>query len=413
MKAKSSGDLALMLQAIIDTAIDGIITISARGKIEQINKAAAELFQYSPEEVIGNNVKMLMPEPYHSEHDGYLDNYQRTRKAKIIGIGREVTGKKKDGAHFPFRLAVSEVILNDRVVYNGIIHDLSDIKSAEQNLLKLNEELEETVEKRTNELEEVVNQLLVTNKKLIESEEVLSSALKKEKDLGELKSRFVSMASHEFRTPLSTILSSTSLIGKYTKQEQNEKREKHVNRIKSAVTNLTGILNDFLSLGKLEEGKVNVVSSEVNVVKLINQVIEELAGLLKPGQTFENQIKDKTLVIYTDARVLKNILFNLLSNAVKYSKDKIVCRVVVENGHLEFQVKDNGLGIPKEEQKYMFDRFFRASNVETIQGTGLGLNIAKRYTELLNGTIHFESKENEGTTFFVKMPRKYEKDSSH
>ncbi len=413
MKPRDNDNMALLLKSIIDTAIDGIITINDKGIIEQMNKSAADLFQYSQEEVLGKNVKMLMPDPYHSEHDGYLRNYHETRKPKIIGTGREVPGRKKNGTHFPFRLSVSEVILNNRVVYTGIVHDLTDVKEAEKRLLKLNETLEETVEQRTNELEEVVNELLSTNKKLVENEEELSIALQKEKDLGELKSRFVSMASHEFRTPLSTILSSASLIGKYTKEDQNEKREKHVNRIKSAVGNLTGILNDFLSLGKLEEGKVNVVKDPINIANLVDLVIDELAGLLKPNQAIQKQIDPNIEFIHTDKNILKNILFNLLSNAVKYSEKLIICKIKLVNDLVEFQITDQGMGIPKEEQIYMFDRFFRASNVETIQGTGLGLNIVKQYTELLNGSIHFESEVNKGTTFFVNLPTHYEKDISH
>lgn len=413
MKTQNLRDLALTLQSIIETAIDGIITIDSKGTIEQINRAAADLFQYNQEEVVGKNVKMLMPDPYHSEHDGYLDNYHRTRKPKIIGTGREVPGRKKDGTLFPFRLAVSEVVLNDRVIYTGIVHDLSNVKNAEERLLKLNEELEETVEKRTNELEEVVNELLSTNKKLVENENILSKALQKEKELGELKSRFVSMASHEFRTPLSTILSSASLISKYEKTEQQPKRTKHINRIKSAVTNLTGILNDFLSLGKLEEDKVVVNSGTVHVSNLVDQITDELLGLLKPEQVIKKEMDDSELTIHTDERILKNILFNLLSNAVKYSDKEITCSITVNNQQVKFQITDKGLGIPLAEQKHLFDRFFRASNVETIQGTGLGLNIVKRYVELLQGTIVCESEENKGTTFFVTIPSHYEKDSSH
>lgn len=412
MKTQNLEDLALMLQSIIDTAIDGIITISSRGTIEQINKAAANLFQYSQEEVIGKNVKMLMPDPYQSEHDGYLDNYHRTREPKIIGVGREVPGRRKDGTLFPFRLAVSEVVLNDRIVFAGIVHDMTDVKRAEERLLKLNEELEETVEQRTNELEEVVNELLATNKKLKENETILSSALQKEKELGELKSRFVSLASHEFRTPLTTILSSANLISKYEKEDQQSKRDKHINRIKSSVTNLTGILNDFLSLGKLDEGKVIVRAEDIKITPLIDQIIDELLGVLRSGQLIKKKV-DEQLTIRTDQRILKNILFNLLSNAVKYSEEEILCQVSLKNQQVEFQIKDKGLGIPEEEKKHLFDRFFRASNVETIQGTGLGLNIVKRYTELLKGSIRFESKQHQGTTFFVTIPLNYEKDSSH
>ncbi len=398
-------DIALRLQGIIETAIDGIITIDQKGIVETVNPAAANQFGYDPTEIIGHNIKMLMPDPYHSEHDGYLHRYNTTKEPRIIGIGREVTGKTKEGKLFPFRLAVSEVILNNRVIFTGIIHDLTDIKTAEQNLLNLNEQLEEKIQIRTDELEQAVNRLLATNKEVEDREKKLAVALSKEKELNELKSRFVSMASHEFRTPLSTIMSSASLISKYTKEEHNEKRAKHVNRIKSAVVNLTGILNDFLSLSKIEEGKVEVKKSEVEVEGLCKLVIEEVKGLLKNGQTIQHSIDDEVNSLLTDERILKNVLFNLISNAIKYSKaeGEISCHISkIENG-VCFNIKDNGIGIPEEEQKHLFERFFRASNVENIQGTGLGMSIVKRYVELLGGDISFESALGKGTTFTVNI----------
>lgn len=398
-------DLAHRLQAVIETAIDGIITIDSNGIVETINSSAAFQFGYNPDEILGQNIKMLMPEPYHSHHDGYLDNYIKTRKAKIIGIGREVTGLRKDGSQFPFRLAISEVILNDRVIFTGIVHDLSDVKTAEEELLRLNAQLELQIQDRTNELELAINRLLESNTILEQNKIELNLALSKEKELNELKSRFVSMASHEFRTPLSTIMSSASLISKYVDEAQNDKREKHVNRIKSAVNNLTGILNDFLSLSKIEEGKVIISEEDVNLDDLCLLVIDEVKGLLRKGQSIKHTT-DASYVLQTDKRVLKNILFNLVSNAIKYSPEnsEISCHISKEADNLVIQVEDQGIGIPKEEQKYLFERFFRASNVETIQGTGLGLNIVKRYVELLKGTITFKSELGKGTLFIVKIP---------
>lgn len=403
-----SKDFALRLAAVIDTAIDGIITINNRGTVETINSAASILFNYDPEDIIGNNIKMLMPEPYHSEHDGYLKRYEETKVPKIIGIGREVTGKKKNGTTFPFRLAVSEVILNDRVIYTGIIHDLSAIKKTEEQLTKLNAKLELTVRQRTEELQDAVNSLLKANKKLEQREKDLQVLLEKEQELGELKSRFVSMASHEFRTPLSTIVSSASLIGKYVHEEQNDKRLKHVNRIKSAVNNLTGILNDFLSLSKIEEGKIKPEFDDFNLHDLCALIIDELKGLFKKGQKIEQSFDDTQCTIHSDKRILKNILFNLISNAIKYSpEDSVIkCIATKENSIVHIQIIDEGIGIPAEEQKHLFQRFFRANNVENIQGTGLGLSIVKQYSEMLNINLSYVSIENEGTTFDLKIPTK-------
>ena len=262
-----------------------------------------------------------------------FERYQKTREPHIIGIGREVTGKKKDGSTFPMRLAVSEVNLDSRTIYTGIIHDLSDVKQAEQKFKKLNEELELIVNERTEKLSEVVNKLLETNRKLEseiherekieealrQSELEIRVALQKEIELSELKSRFVSMASHEFRTPLSTILSSASIIGRYTKSENQEQREKHIKRIKSAVNNLTGILNDFLSLSKLEEGKIEYQPSEFEFNTFCLETVDEIQGLLKPGQYIKIEGDTPNTNVFLDQRVLKNVLFNLLSNASKYS----------------------------------------------------------------------------------------------
>lgn len=398
-----TNDIALRLQALIDTAIDGIITINRNGFIESINKSALRLFGYQEDDLIGQNVSILMPDPYRKEHDSYLMKYHQTRQAKIIGIGREVEGMTKDGRVFPLRLAVSEVILNNRVIFTGIVHDLSRIKETQTKLRKANEVLEEKVEERTIELEKLVNDLLQTNRKLERSELELTEALRKEIELNELKSRFVSMASHEFRTPLSTIMSSVALISKYTESSQDEKRQKHVNRIKSAVVNLTGILNDFLSLGKIEEGKIEINKKNIDVMALCEEVQDEVKEILKDGQELYIEKKGAGTFFHTDARILKNILFNLVSNAIKYSDDRIDCMIELSNDKMEIEVKDRGIGIPKSEQQHLFDRFFRASNVEMIQGTGLGLNIVKRYVNLLHGDIDFESVENLGTTFTLRF----------
>ncbi len=406
----TGSNIALQLKAIIDTAIDGIITIDTNGIVESVNPAAARMFGYDQEEIIGHNINMLMPEPRRSEHNGYIRNYLETKVPKIIGIGREVIGRRKDGTTFHLRLAVSEVVLHDRVIFTGILHDLSEVRTIQEKLIRMNEELENKVEERTLELEEVVNRLLSTNRRLERSEEELKVALSKEMELNELKSRFVSTASHEFRTPLSTILSSAVLISRYPETTQFDNREKHVKRIKSAVANLTGILNDFLSLSKLEEGHVGIETEAFNLREMCLLVVDEVQGLLKEGQVV-NHTHSGLEIIRTDQRILKNILFNLVSNAIKYSGPHTIieCSVTVDETLVMVLIKDQGIGIPQAEQKHLFNRFFRASNVVNVQGTGLGLNIVKQYVDLLGGYIKFESQEGLGTTFEVGIPnRKYE-----
>lgn len=233
----------------------------------------------------------------------------------------------------------------------------------------------------------------------------LEAALQKERELGELKSRFVSMASHEFRTPLSSILSSAELLGMYLETGRHEKCEKNINRIKSSVRNLTGILNDFLSLEKLEAGKVQLQKTDFVLKDYLEELQEEMKAFLKEGQQILCSYPDAAR-LHSDTHLLTNILINLLSNAIKYSpKGEDVTLIFSKQAqHWFIQIIDKGIGIPKEEQVHLFSRFFRASNVENIKGTGLGLTIVQRYLDLLGGTIGFESEYGKGSTFYFTLP---------
>ncbi len=415
-----ASDAITRLKSIFESAVDGIIIIDNKGRIEDVNTAACGQFGYDKAELIGEKVNILMQTEHSVHHDTYIKNYQETHIPKIIGIGREVNGKTKDGKIFPFWLSVNEIILHNRITYAGFIHDLTAIKSVEKSLKQLNDELEKKVIERTYELENVVNRLLSLNKvheveiqsriatqntlKLREAE--LELSLAKEKELGELKSRFVSMASHEFRTPLSTIFSSVSLIGRYTETEQQENRDKHIQKIKASVTHLTGILNDFLSMNKLEEGKTKAIFENFDICELNNEVTEELKTILKKGQTINNKCSFEEKVICSDAKIVKNIMINLISNAIKYSPEhsEIECDMDRIGDVISFSVTDHGIGIPEDEHKHLFGRFFRASNVTNIEGTGLGLNIVKGYVEILGGNITFESTRYVGSKFTVKLP---------
>ncbi|MEN5436373.1 PAS domain-containing sensor histidine kinase [Sphingobacterium faecium] len=387
-------DSAKLLEAIIDHAIDGIITIDNRGLIESINPAASSLFGYSDHEVIGNNVSMLMPEPDHSRHDSYIDNYKRTGHKKIIGIGREVLGRKKDGTTFPFRLAVSEVWYKNRNIFTGFIHDLTREKAAENRLKKHAVELEQKVSERTKDLIMLVSELEKTKAEV-------SKSLEKEKELGQLKSRFVSMASHEFRTPLSSVQLSASLIDKYIEKPDFASVLKHTGKIKSSVQLLTSILNDFLSLEKLEAGVVTVNKQMINVVGLAEEITEEMQLICKKNQHIVYQHTGEVGLFMMDSNLLKNTVVNLISNAIKYSGEDtfIEFNTIIEDNICIITVRDNGIGIPQEDQINLFEPFFRAHNTGNIPGTGLGLNIVRRYVHLMEGLLEYKSAINEGAFF--------------
>lgn len=255
-----------------------------------------------------------------------------------------------------------------------------------------------------------INQILVVERNITEekkAEKEIKRALEREKELNELKSRFVSMASHEFRTPLSSIYSSATLLEKYKTTEQQEKRDKHINRIKSSVNGLTSILNDILTLSKMEEGKIEVQNEQFSIDEFCTEVCEEVQTIARRDQKIHCEHFGVSIV-NTDRKLLKNIALNLLSNAIKYSYDggNIYVNISVENDKLLLEVTDYGIGIPESEQSKMFERFFRAANVFNIEGTGLGLNIVKKYVELLNGNISFVSVPEKETKFTVEITLK-------
>lgn len=214
------------------------------------------------------------------------------------------------------------------------------------------------------------------------------------------------MASHEFRTPLSAIQLSAVLIEKYSAQQSNPNIAKHIAKIKAAVSNLTSILNDFLSLEKLEAGKVEAVYSEFDIVKFAEEITEEMQLVAKQNQLIVYQHTGADSTIKLDPALLKNCILNLIGNAIKYSGENTFIEFNTETSkkQLVISIKDNGIGIPESDQKHLFEAFFRAHNTGNIPGTGLGLNIVTRYTNLMNGKISFKSEVNRGTSFTLSFP---------
>lgn len=290
----------------------------------------------------------------------------------------EITHQRKDGTLYPVEVHLQLSNIGNRKVYVAIILDITERKAYTENL-------EKTVAERTEQLEE---------------------ALAAEKELGDLKTKFLSLVSHEFKTPLSSILTSTTLLTKYTQTEQQEKRDKHLNTIKSKVKYLDNILNDFLSVERLESGKVTYNYTTFPLSKVVNEVVYNSNMLLKEGQRilYPHDIDD--IILTFDEKILELALSNLVHNAIKYSSENtnIDIQVSKNKKHFLLDIIDEGIGIPKAEQKFIFERYFRAGNALLNQGTGIGLNIAKRHLENLGGDITFNSTENKGTVFKIKVP---------
>jgi PAS domain S-box-containing protein len=386
------------LNALFLYSNEGIIIVNAEGKILKANPSSENLFEYDKDELLGLCVENLIPGRFKSRHQHHRQSYNQSPRPRAMGKDMTLFGLKKDGKEFPVEISLSNYTIDNELYVIAFIIDITERKQAEEKIKQINAQLEEKVLERTKVLQEALIELE-------NSREKLSKALDKEKQLNDLKSRFVTMASHEFRTPLSTILSSASLINKYKKEEEDDKRKKHVDRIKSSVTNMTLILNDFLSAERLEEGKIFANKTEFSITELIEECISDIKNLLKTEQTVTCH-HSGFIMVNSDKQMIRNILLNLLSNAAKFSdeKGKIVIASSVQSNEFVIEIQDNGIGISDEDQPYLFERFFRAKNAINIQGTGLGLNIIIKYLEALKGKINFKSKLNEGTTFLVSIP---------
>lgn len=409
-------------QKYLDIAGSIFIIIDKTQKVTLINQKGCDLLGLPEEDILGKNwFDNFVPQ---EDRDRIKAVFNRiiSGEEQIRSFENQIIGKegRKIIIYWQNTLIRDDEDNIIATLSSGV--DITEKKQAELALRKSEEkliiyatELERKVQERTEELAKTVKQLENSNKKLEaeirerkKAEVEVKKALENEREVNELKSRFVSMASHEFRTPLSTILSSASLIEKYQEKDTQEKRTKHVERIKNNVNELTGILNDFLSLDKLEAGKIQYNPVSVELVSFINSVVEELRLVVKKDQIILFQPSQNEINVVIDKQILKNIVLNLVSNAIKYSPDGAIIKILAEEKKDEIiiTVKDKGIGIPENEQHHLFERFFRAKNATNIQGTGLGLNLVKKYIDLLEGSINFESKEGEGSTFFVSIPKK-------
>jgi len=399
------------MTSLFENATEGIVLTDGAGNIVLANPSAEQIFGYDSHELIGKPIEVLIPRKFFSHHKELRKEFYQNPSNRTMGSGRDLYAVRKNGSEFPVEVSLSYYRQNQEQYVIAFVVDITTRKEIEksiqqkqkelelitQEIQHLNTQLEGKVEERTAILKDALE-------KLEQSQVELNEALKKEKQLNELKSRFVSMASHEFRTPLSTILSSATLVSKYPLTEDESKREKHIVRIKEAVNHMNELLEDFLSLGKLEENKIGFVPAIFSPREFLEEIIDEMQAQTKKGQKIELDYEGANS-FYTDKRVLKVTLLNLLSNAIKFSGENLPISVVVSNKEeiLRISVRDRGIGIPEEDIPYLFDTFFRSKNASNIQGTGLGLPIIKRYLQLLGGTIQINSRLNEGTEIQITI----------
>jgi PAS domain S-box-containing protein len=364
------------------------------------------MFGYDHGELVGQPLQVLIPKKHQAKHPSHVEGFMKDHHARQMGQGLDLFGLRKDGSMFPVEAGLNPFALDNHKYVMAVVIDITIRREQQDQIIALNEQLEQKIEERTRELHETVKELKAEVIKRKQIEDQIKASLQKERELNELKTKFLSLVSHEFKTPLSGILTSATLAGKYTQSEQQDKREKHLATIRNKVKYLTNILNDFLSIERLETGKVSYNYSRFPLSKVLNEVVYDANMLLKEGQHISYPEHVDEIELEFDEKILELVLTNLINNAVKYSGEgsTVDLRVHQEGEKLTIEVKDTGIGIPEKEQKHIFNRYFRAENALLNQGTGIGLNIVKTHLENLGGTITFSSIENQGSTFTVQIP---------
>lgn len=398
---------------LFEAASEGIIVVDASQTIIAANTSVEKMFGYESGEMINQPLTILIPSTYHPNHGGHFKSFLAHSEKRQMGHGRDLFGIRKDGVQFPVEAGLNPFEIDGEKYVMSLIIDITVRKQTERQIVELNTHLEDKIIIRTKELQESIQELQQLNldlegeiKKRKQAEKKIKDALQKEKELNELKTKFLSLVSHEFKTPLSGILTSATLAEKYIQDFQQDKREKHLGTIRSKVHYLNNILNDFLSIERLDAGSGQYKYNSFSLKRLINEVVYNANVTLKSGQEIMYPQEMDDMMLYQDEKVLELILSNLIGNSIKYSPEDTLIKfeVTPTDNAIIFIVEDHGIGIPEKDQKHIFERYFRAENAVLNQGTGIGLNIAKTHLENLGGSIRFTSQENEGTKFIVKIP---------
>ena len=395
-----------------DSLIEGLCIANDAGEIVMNNSACEEIFGYDSGELIGQSIDILIPEPHRNVHHYHFETYfEHPRKFKK-GKGREFLGQHKNGEILDLEIGLNFFEYEGKRYAKALISEIGTRKKKVTEIKESNRRLESEVDRRTELLTKAVSELERANFLLkeevderIRAEKNAKRAFEKEKELSQMQAKFLSMVSHEFKTPLSGILTSASLVDKYNQKSPNERISNHVATIKNLVLQLNDILDDFLFLENSESGKYQFTNSRFKICDLIRKIVSDAGALMKPGQKFEIIPCLKASPILQDRKVVDIILRNIIYNSIKYSPANSTIQIKIRiNDNLRIEIRDEGIGIPEEAREHIFDRFYRAKNVLHIQGTGIGLNIVRRHLLQMKGSIEISSKENEGTTVFVTMP---------
>lgn len=353
-------DYTSQLEAVLNTVIDGIITIDDHGIIQSFNPSSERIFGYAPEEVIGKNVRMLMPNPYKDKHDGYLSNYLDTGERKVIGIGREVKAQRRDGTIFPMELGVNEMNMSGKRMFVGTIRDISDRKHAEDELIRSNEELE----------------------------------------------RFAYIASHDLQEPLRMVSNFTCLLKDEYEERLDEQGLQYMKFIVDASARMQNLVNDLLEYSRVEAQESGF--SDVDCAQQTKATIETLQEIIEETNATINV--EALPTIYANPVRFSRLMQNLVGNAIKYRKKNqnphIHIKAEDKTTYWLFSVSDNGIGIKEEYLDQIFVIFKRLHGKQEYQGTGIGLAICKKIAESFGGRIWATSEPSKGSIFYFTVPKK-------
>ena len=388
----------IRLHAILDNTREYYFFLDSNYKLISLNKNAKDfLFQkFSRNMFEGYSVLEFLPL---ETVEIFTDNFQYALKGNTIQYESSFAIEENEMKWYQFRYLP---IRDQRKRIIGIcfvVMDITDVRKSNENLKELNRNLEDRVIERTKALNEEVIQRKNTEDKLLLS-------LEKEKELNELKSKFITLVSHEFKTPMTAISMSTQILEDYGENYSKSERDKHYHRIKEAIKSLNNLMEGALSISRAEASNIPFQPSLIDINIFLQNLISNFESIY-PENKFELIVPDLyKKFLYLDTNLISHILENLLSNSIKYSPEKnlITLELVLKENLTEFIVKDRGLGIPKEDQEQIFQTFYRGKNVGNISGTGLGLNVVKNFVDLHGGSVYFKSSIQDGTQFHVIIP---------
>ncbi len=394
LRTKSSPRQKDELAQILRNVPRAVITTDSLGIIRIFNPAAEKIFGYTASEAIGQNISLLMPDQNKKHHDGYIRSYLKTGESKIIEVGpRRLIGRHKDGTEFPLELALAVVGKGKDMGFIAVARDITEELKVETRLVEHRDWLQQEVDLATAELKA--------------NAEELEHALAKEKEFNKLQRQFVSMASHEFRTPLAIIdataqrLKSRADKNRLTSQDAVQRVEK----IRDAVQRMTRLIERALTAARMDQGIIPIEFVPCNVEMIVREVCARQQELAR-DHVVSCDLDGLPETIQADTGALEQVLANLLSNAVKYAPDapEIEVKAQAEKDHVVISVRDHGLGIDEDDLNRIGERFFRARTSTGIAGTGIGFNLARNLVEMHEGAISVESKKGEGSTFTIRLP---------